>query len=295
MTELVGPQAPAAVGIAGLEAVHTWDGVLALNDRLNGFPRYKLHQIGGLYSKAEFEDRRQPAVGRIGEIPLLSFLRGKTLTYEGTMEAQTLDDLRALQGSLGGAFAPVDEREMVVTVDPRIGSAVYSYWARCISLDGTEAQEATPNRMTRGFERPFAIGLRMSDPRFYDVNEVATPLEPNDSATIDNEGNAPTDPVLQLTGPFTTAGVANNAVGSLLRFNAVAAGHFLTVDFASRQILLDGETDARAVLRLDIDADWWDSGVAGLLPGENVVSFIDVTGASDATGAIVQHHAAFWA
>lgn len=293
MTELVLPVAPAAPGVAGLEAIHVWDGLVTLNDRLNGYPRFRVDKIGGLFSKADFEDVRDSSIGRLGELPRTTFLRGKTITYEGVMEAQSLSDLRSLQGQLA-AFMPVDERQMVISTRPELGATAYLFAARCVSLDGIEEQTAPPTRTTRGYERPFAIGLRLSDPRFYAVAEE-TAVIPHDAApfTVTSAGNAPSDPVLELDGPFATASVINETTSAHLDFHDVASGHFLVVDFGQRTVMLDGATDARATLDL-VASDWWDSGVHGLAPGPNALQFI-TTGDSAATQMIVRHHAAFYA
>lgn len=196
----VGP----GVAIWGLEARHTWNGAVMLND-LTSFPRYKLDRISGLTALGDSEDVRELAVGRLGEVPRRSFRRGKTITYEGRIQAQTLEEMREAEAALRAAFADqLTERRMIVTPHPSYRTGSRYFRARSLALEIADEQ-GSPFNITRGFQRAFVLSIRSSDPRYYDSEEdVNSLVVPNtDDAvtmTCDNTGRTATDPIFTLTG-----------------------------------------------------------------------------------------------
>lgn len=109
--------------IAKLEGTHSWNGgAVVLNDR-DVWPRFKLSQINGLGSIGDTDDQRSNRQGRRGENVRPALRRGKTVSYEGTIHARSLMELRQAEEDLGAAFDPLTyggllEGEMVVTPHP---------------------------------------------------------------------------------------------------------------------------------------------------------------------------------
>lgn len=296
--------------VPGIEGRHTWDGALTLGD-LSVWPRFRIDQITGLHSRADFEARSEPAVGRLGELPRRSFLAGKTVVYEGRVQARDLDELRLGEGQLQAAFAVDDERELISAQHPDYGPDSFRWEARCLTLELGDRQT------TRRYERAYAIALRQSDPRYYGITEdsgetqefvtgageslpftlplVLPATAASGSATLNVGGSAPTDPVIEFHGPVTSPRATNQTLGVELRFSpgfAIANGSWVEVDFEERTVKLEGTTLVTAEPDL-IASDWWDAGVEGLAPGQNVISY---TGdeISDPAKLVIRWRPAHW-
>src|SRR3954447_11985615 len=97
------------MAVPGLNGTHTWNDDVVLNDR-TVWPRVKLNRIPGLHTLPELEDQRDLPVGAMGEIPRPSLTRGKSLVYEGTVEARTQVELEAFRSDLLQAFMARDAR-----------------------------------------------------------------------------------------------------------------------------------------------------------------------------------------
>lgn len=173
-------------------------------------PRYKAESITGLQSLGDSEDVRDLAVGREGEIPRRSFRRGKTITYEGLTQAETLAELRQAEADLRAAFD--DQRdEKIMWVDPHPGyddsGAARFFRARSLALEDPDEQ-GPPRGIVNGYERPFALSVRCSDRRYYDgaeQTESVLVVDADDSETVvcANGGTVATDPILTATSTRT--------------------------------------------------------------------------------------------
>jgi hypothetical protein len=315
------------MGVPGLEATHTWNNGVVLNNRgtspaTRPDPCYKLDRIGGLKSLADPEDQRDAGTGRAGEIERLSVRRGKTLTYEGMIQSRSLAGLRTAESTMTAAFYEMAAGVMLMQPLPGAAWPTRQFHARCLTLDIPDEQVVPYTRWSRGYERPFALGLRMSDARFYDpttnlalqtaaitqLSGLAPPFTPPftltapaagaGSVTFDNPGTAPVDPVIDIYGPVTNPIIENTSMGKDLRFSAsggliIPAGQFLRVDFVSRRVLLQGTTDYRAKLDL-ITSSWWDPNVWGLAAGSNTIR-LRGDSVADPAKAIITFNPADWA
>jgi hypothetical protein len=235
--------------IVGVEGIHEWETGLVLNDRA-AMPHYRIEKIGGLRSAPDFSPTADPALGRTGEVPRLADRLGKTITYEGLIVATKLNDLEAANAALVAAFSGTTERKM--TAGPHPGYAgpalqTREFYARPLDAGGDESQDATPWRKSRGFERPFTLSLRLSDPRFYnpvaddvtatvvsavDVSDaLGLPFVPGSdlsppsgdqiSLTVHNDGTVDTDPIIRINGPCSNPSVTNRTTGKFLRFRDI--------------------------------------------------------------------------
>lgn len=196
--------------LRGLEAIFVWDrdgsNEFDMNDT-SGYPRVKLRRIGGLTSLGDSEDVRELAVGRAAEIARRSFRRGKTITFEGALQAQTLSDLRELEGEMRAAFHDqlVEKRLAIVSppfVDP---PEEFFLYARSLGLEIDESQ-GSPQRTSKGWERNFVLSIRQGDSRYYDdsaapstITLFAEDADDTDTDTATHNGDADADPVLTLT------------------------------------------------------------------------------------------------
>jgi hypothetical protein len=303
--------------ILGLEARHTWNGIITLNN-LDSYPRFSVQTIQGLRSKADAEDNRDPSTARRGEIPRKSRRRGKTITYEGMTEARNDLDLRQAESILSAAFEDIDnEGEMVITSHPLFPDPPppVLYRARAISCEVVEAV-ASPKKYTLGHERSFVLTLRLSDPRFY-IAQQAGPFEtgaltsdigislpvtapftipaPGGLAgiiTITNDGDADTDPIIDIYGPIINPIVENQTVGASLIFSGleIEDGDFMRVDFKARKIMLNAINDYRS--KLDrVASDWWDNDVPGFQSGDNVIKFSGENASGNSRAVVTYYHA----
>lgn len=296
MTEIVIPVGGVDVGagIAGLEAVHTWDERVTLNE-LVSFPRIKLDKITGLGGTPDQPIQQDSLIGRIGEIPRFAVKRGRTITYEGSVQGRDRVETRGLLGLMAYGFAPMDERQMVVTLNASLGGDTYTWRGRVLDYQPSEEIVSGPSLNTRGWERPFVVSFRLSDPRFYALDPLSETVPRGPSGhTITNPGSAPTDPVVVLTGPYDAATLTNATVQGTLHFTTpITTGKFLLIDFKSRTIIDQDGNDARSHLDL-VGSTWWDSGVYGLAPGDNSCFLTIPSGSSSSTQAVFQYHAAYW-
>jgi hypothetical protein len=293
MPVVIDPPVSTLAGILGKEARHQWNDSVTMGD-LTDSPRVKLDAIGGLQSLPDPEDIRESAMGRRGEITRNSFRRGKTVVYEGRVQARTLAALRQLMSELASGFDSLAEGRMLVTPHPDYAEGFSRFYnTRALTFEPGD-EELNPFARWQ-FQQPFALALRMSDARFYDpqaliesTGAIATtggltlPFTPPvtfpetsegaGSVTVTNEGNAAADPVIDIYGPVTNPTLSNLTLGRELAFEDLdlGASTFLRIDFATRQVLLEGTSDYRS--KIDWGAsDWWDSNVNGLEPGENQI------------------------
>lgn len=279
--------------IPGLDATHSWDGgAIVLNDK-TVWPRFVVREIPGLHSLPDKEDRRDLPIARpYREITRKSYRRGKALVYQGKIMARTYQELDQAIADMTEAFA--DTGDKVMTITPYGGGQVYQYYAEATALDIPEDLPDSRNKTTYGFERRFTLGLRMSDARFYELeeNEEASPAGSTSEggvilpATLPavsvsevtiagvvevDAGAVAVDPEIDIIGPAENPIVKSDTLDRQLAFDlALIEGQILTLDFYNRSIVSQG-VDFRAT-RDDPNSDWWDGGVHGLAPGINQLS-----------------------
>jgi hypothetical protein len=293
MPIVIDPLVATDAGILGIEARHQWNDGVVMGDE-GASPRIKIEDIGGLRSLAEAEDNRDAAMGRRGERARNSFRRGKTLAYELLLQARSLAELRRLVTDLAGTFDSLAEGRMLVTPHPDYAAGFSRFFrGRALSLD--EGPEILNPNAAWQFQQPFALGIRMADARYYDPQEVidatgaialtgglAPPLTPPftlpdtgegaGSVTVENVGSAATDPVIDIYGPVLNPVLTNLTVERTLAFQGLEldAPTFLRIDFFARTVKLLGTSDYRSKIDWDL-SDWWDPGVDGLAPGDNLI------------------------
>lgn len=284
--------------IPDLNAVHRWNDAFSLNDiwNLDGtmkFPHVQLRRIPGIHDLPPMEMRQDPAVGRrYRDIPRSTLRVGKDMVYEGTIRARSQADLEDIVADLLEAFQEEEVGEMKIT--PFDGAPSFVYSARCSAA--SPGSELPPSRtgLGLGWERSITIGVHMSDSRFYDeasTLEIASaagvaggltiptnvPFDLAESATlpnsvsIDYDGRAPMDPVVNIVGPtIEGARLLHLEQDRTLTVGPeLLAGEILEIDFNERSMVI-GAVDASDYLD-DANTDYWDRGVHGLVKGDNTV------------------------
>jgi hypothetical protein len=294
--------------IVGVEGIHTWETGLVLNDRLSGYPYYRVERIPGLRSAPDVNPQADPTPGRTGEKPRLTDRLGKTITYEGLVVARNIIDLERAYAELVAAFSGTIEMRMVASPHPDYPGGSGSgdlpplptreFYARPLDAGGDEEQTAPAQSTSLGYERPFSLSLRLSDPRFYnpdtkdytsdvvgavDMDDaLGFPFVPGDSLSpptadainvvIHNDGTVDTDPIIRINGPCTNPSVSNRLTNEFLRFRNISVddGDAIHLDFHERRATLAND-DLNVRKRIDPASTWWDRGVVGLVPGEQAI------------------------
>lgn len=283
------PALDLAAAIWGKEGRHTWDDAITLGDT-GEWPNATIDVLTGLADLADAEDIRGVATGRGGEVAYRSVRRGKTVSYEGRLRATSRNELRAMQAAARAAFADeATEKQMVVT-PPDFAlpdGDTFLYTARALAFTSPDA-EVSPFRRSRGHERPYALTVRMSDPRHYTatLNQETDPTAPL-LVTCDAGGNAPSDPqiTLRLRKASTAANTLTSMPGFLLSRTAVGdetaapflyvplslgyTDEYVVVDFAARRVFIRTTAGVEAELPYDESSTWWDADVPGLAAGES--------------------------
>lgn len=263
-----------AWGRPGIEVPHQWNGGVVLNARhLPGATaRTPIDRITGYFSLAETDDQRYDAGSRRGEIVLPTYPRGKTVVYEGRVEAKTLAAWRTTYRSLVNAFRERSSEGAMIA----LGVTQWQFNARVMTFDADDEPDNLSRTRMWPFRGTFELALRQSDARYYALPKVEH--HSGDGATVTNLGATDTDPTFLLS--VGTAGdvvVTNTTIGRTLIFRDVPTGtHVLTFGGQRRGFT----TGAGADLSGTIDAansNWWDELIPGLVPGDNVLDIDGVT------------------
>lgn len=286
-------------GVLGLEAVHRWqDGewyALSIGD-MAANPRFKLDRISGLHSLPEADDNRANRTGMIGEIAYPSDIHGKTVVYEGRVQAKTLKGLRDASQDLRLAFSGRNALgRMEVSPHASYGALQHFYGGRVLQLD-MDDEQFTGAHNVWPYQRRFILGIRMLDPRFYEAT-LQSDSGNAYGATVEsyqNHGTAPSEPVFTLQGPVYGNIIIERTSPDprKLRFSAVpmgliAGGDSVVVDFGARSVVASNGLILMAYFDFE-ESDWWDPQVDGLAPGAQNVR-VQATGSG--TWGIDYYHA----
>lgn len=270
-------------GILGLEAVHAWvynNQSFDLND-LSAMPRTRLIRIPGLHSLPDADDNRELKTGRSGEQLYPSHSRGRTVTYEGVIEATSLQSLRRTGNGMRRGFQRrYDNGVMTVSPHEAYGSVEHFYNARVIAYDSDDEQTRSPQSAYR-FSRDFVLSVRQGDARSYVVGQQSVDGTNHATVNCSNLGYAPTDPIVQIKGSITNATVViTRGDGKLLTFVGLscAGGQTIDVDFFKREAHNETTGDDWTGRLDNGDSNWWDENQDGLRP--ETVETVTVDGAA---------------
>lgn len=268
-------------GILGLEAQMRWEwleqhlaaNTLVMND-LDAWPRYKMDKITGLYTRADREVTSDPRKGGPGEVHYRGNPRGRTIVYEGRVQARTLPELRHGVADLRTAFDDLqdDHKWMEHVPHPDRGGVGFQYLARVLSCDVDDEQERGANAVPTPWQRPFVLSMRQVDPRYYLTTEVHYSGAGGATVAVTNDGRAASEPRFVLTGVGTGPVLSRAKLGGgthTLDFSGSGGipgpVTTLTVDFFNRTAVgNDGVDYAKCIT---FASTWWDDFIEGILAG----------------------------
>jgi hypothetical protein len=286
--------------IGELEAQHTWEHGGFVMNNLAAYPQIKLEEIPGLISTGDFDPEAFPATGRRGEVAVRADREGKTVSYLGRMIGRDRDELAAIRSAWISAFDTTDEWRMLVTGRPGGPEIEHRYfYARPLAASAESRQEHGPNRTrSRGWERPASVDLRLSDPRYYHADENGDPVvvtqtddtlaemsglavpftPPGQMASgegfqiaVANAGQADTDGVFTLTGPWRNPLLSNETLGYFLKFKDLDldTDEQLIVDFKARRA--QRANGANMNMKIRPGSTWWDPNVVCFASGAQTI------------------------
>jgi Phage tail protein len=203
-------------GPRGIEAVIEFNG-LYLNVR-DWVDTYLVTNILGI-DDADVRDTREPNPGRHGETPGISLYGGRTIALQGKIQTKTIWKLRDMEQALRGAFADLSAEQPLIFHANTPENDLQIFCKKSQKIDMPDAQSTL-----NGFERPFNITLRASNPRFTSVvrryNSLVFPGSTYDAIgfTVVNTGNFPSEPYIELRGPLVAPQLSNEANGDVIKF-----------------------------------------------------------------------------
>ncbi len=275
---------PVAVadGILGKEAVHIWTpysgAALALNN-LEATPRYKFDDITGLHDLPDADNFRSNRIAAIGELTHPSGVRGKTVVYEGVIQARNSQEMRAMSNAMRLAFSERSlEGTMTAVPHASYGTEYHAYTARVESLKIDDKDVVVNDGHPRSvYQRGFVLALRQSDPRYYLPAHSVNEDSDAGSVNVTNIGTAHVDPIITIGGAFGVTAIGRQG-GPVLVVNLTTGDvEELVFDFWARTITVnDGETDVSAQIDV-MSSNWWDAHVQGIPPGNSLVSHVGGT------------------
>lgn len=260
----------------GIECVFSYNQFI-FNDT-SVIDKIRVLKISGL-DDAEIRDSREENPGSEGETAHDAFPGGRTMVFEGRVEAFSLKKLRDMQMAFRSAFVDLQEKPLYFLT----GDASTEHYIRCRKSQKLQWDDEQTNGNT--FFRPFQLTLRASNPRFFrNKNKVITMAHSESNKDIFNEGNFRTQPVIRLTGQMTDIEFRNESVvnpdGSFqtMKFKAgttIPLNDYYEIDIAKNTIV--NSAGVNKFNDLDYTSDW-----LYLYPGVNQIAI--PTGKVDSTG-----------
>ena len=214
-------------------------------------------QHGGTYIEAWYRPRRCDLVVLVSASTVSLFelrLRDLGIMFN---PLNTVCRILVLTDQLGTEYSldvrlngPLEVRRISpVSAQARVSLIAHDpFFKSALSLD------AGTSTITTGLTIPFTIPATITSPNRFDT-------------TIDNEGDVPTGPVIEIDGPCTNPVLANITSGKILGVNVVVpTGGVLTIDMGLRTITLVSGGSTSNLLG-SMTGVFWE-----LLPGTNDVS-----------------------
>ncbi len=163
--------------IPGIEGLHSWTPPGAAKPAVTlGEGVYKLRGIVGLGSLGDIEENADAIVGGIGENQHPDERRGKTVVYEGRIDADSLLELREAETALRAAFADrsaLGHMDLAAHPDnvELAGQTPKFFEAKAMNCDVADQQAS------KRWSRNFVIGFRLGDPRVFDGESAVHTVE----------------------------------------------------------------------------------------------------------------------
>lgn len=255
----------------GVEAVFKYSDLI-LNDRTT-VDKIRVTKISGL-DDADVRDSRDDNVQDDGETVYPGFYGGRTLVFEGSIEAYTLNKLRDMELAMRSAFIDIRQEKPLhfLTGDGELDHFINCKKSAKLNMDDEQKTDV-------GFFRDFQVTVRASDPRFYKRRSKVEWVDPQvvREITVDNTGNYQTKAVVKAQGPITDFEIRVGATEMLEeQFFRLKAG----VDIAEENsYLINGRNKTvtnkigkNLFQHVDVDSDW-----LTIQPGPNTFFFGDGT------------------
>lgn len=287
--------------VLGLEGWHDLSGSASPPGFSGGYygMNYRADRTGisfdsmpGFHSAPDFDDKRDPAPSRHGEIWYPGLQRGKTFSVEGRVYGEDYDSFREQQAYLRQVCAGRDVTWSIYNAWDETWDYNWRAIVRVLQLDMDEIFEFPRTHPRGGWQQSFTMAVRMSDARWYwnEWQEYTSSLV-NTAFPVTNAGNAPTDNMiieqtLNVSGLTTWNPVIyNDTLGKKMQLTVPVTGLSFTGtiywNFYSRTITWNlaggGEVDCSYYLNRE-QSNWWDYGQVGLKAGVNNIRQNNGTG-----------------
>lgn len=207
-----------------------------------------------------------PGVSELGRRPVV--LQGTIIASSAKQRNERAEQIKAAAHALHG--------------DATLSWTVAGGTGNFLSL---RQQQAV--RITKGWVKDFMIPMVANDPRIYSTTLTTVTVEAesasgggvafpiswplsfgavtyNGQALIENVGTSDSPPVVKIYGAGVNPTLTNVTTGQQIALTyTLGVGEYLEVDFASRRILLNGETNRYSAYNF-ASSEWWE-----LAPGVN--------------------------
>lgn len=227
-------------GPSGIEAIIEYSG-LYLNDR-SWIDTYVVETIDGI-DDADIRDVREEFPGDHGELLGASFYGGRTIVLSGYIETKTIWKMRDMIQAMRFAFADITQEKPLIFhhYDPEYTLQVNCKKSQKLMI---QDQQTTLNET----KRTFSITLRASNPRFLSRDEIYSSIDFSTSTYDDiafsavNNGNFVAQPQFNITGPFDTLILTNEANNrSFELLTDIPSGEEWIFDTATHRVIRESD------------------------------------------------------
>lgn len=255
----------------------TLNAQVVMNDKTPTLPgnrsrtldQYYLSEIGGL-DDADIRFAEESNFYRDGTNPLLSRYGGRTITFDGYIEAMNIQSMRQLTTKLKKAINSPSTISSGISEGQII---LRNVWDNGFDF-GISARKSAPLQIKEVQQtllprRNFLITMRASYPFFESIGSRTEVVQMNATTMIAHKGNAISLPVITFWGPYSDARLLLNTTAIIT--GTVAASSFVQIDCKNRTC-----------------TDWTKFNVTGdfpyLIPGalsdtwQNFAQFNSITG-----------------
>lgn len=219
----------------GIDAVFEYNGFL-FNDRTT-VDKIRVTGIDGL-DDADVRDTREDNPVEDGETEFDSLYGGRTLVFNGRIEAFQRDKLRDMQQAFRTAFLDISRERPLHFLTNNASTHHYINCKKSSSIKWTEEQK------THGvYFRDFQLTLRASDARFLRNQKTSIDIDPDTdtNTTLSNFGNFSSKPTITIFGGMTDVEFNLEYSDTVLVFKLkdgveIADGDFYKLDMRTRSI-----------------------------------------------------------
>lgn len=218
----------------GVDAIFQYNGLI-FNDR-SVVDKIRVLSIEGL-DDADVRDNREDTPSDDGEVAYDSHYSGRTIVFNGRIEAYQRDKLHDMRQALSTAFSSLTEKPLYFLT----GTPAKDHYINCRKSSKLQYTEEQTNGNV--FFRDFQLTLRASNPRFLRYQKKTISIDPDTTtqADISNLGNYHSEPVITFHGGLDDVGFDVEYSGEILEFRlkstvSIADNDFYRLDVANRTL-----------------------------------------------------------